>query len=287
MVYKATVKHDNKHSEYLGLTENTFKQRFTTHLSSFRRIQARNETCLSEKIWELKENGTDFEVNWEIVMKAPSYNNISKKCQLCLTEKTLIMYADSNTSINKRNEVMGKCRHKNKWYLNKVPTSRQRSKNTNVTAVPSGQTDVASRALADHCGKTDAASKVPAVSSGQNYGATNVPDVPSGQADGVSTVPVVSGDQTDGPSKAPIALSGKNDGASKVPAVQPSAVSSGNAGDSSKDYVQSDDVLIVTNHQHDDAPKVSTPQPDEVIYIPPDSSLRPRRQVRKPLRYRK
>ena len=86
-------------------------------MSSFRRIEAKHETALSDKIWELKENEKTFDIKWEIVTKAPSYSNISKICHLCLTEKTLILYADSQFSINKKSEIMQKCRHKNKWFL--------------------------------------------------------------------------------------------------------------------------------------------------------------------------
>ena len=40
---------------------------------------------------------------------------------LCLTEKLEILLANQPTILNKRSELTGKCRHKNKFKLNKLP----------------------------------------------------------------------------------------------------------------------------------------------------------------------
>ena len=69
-------------------------------------------------IWDLKKNkGLHYDIKWKFICQAPAYNNISKSCQLCMNEKTLIMFADKIFPINKTDELMGKCQHKDKWLL--------------------------------------------------------------------------------------------------------------------------------------------------------------------------
>ena len=101
-------------SHYIGSTETTFKQRFNNHKASFKHAGKANQTALSKYIWSLRNDGTDYQVNWEILMRAPAYSNKSKRCDLCVTEKLLIATADKKVLLNKRSELLSKCRHKNK-----------------------------------------------------------------------------------------------------------------------------------------------------------------------------
>ena len=57
VIYQASViRPDKTHIEtYIGLTENSFKSRYTGHVSSFNNKKGRNATTLSEYIWKLKE----------------------------------------------------------------------------------------------------------------------------------------------------------------------------------------------------------------------------------------
>ena len=55
VVYKATVQHENKISNYIGMTENSFKTRYTQHKSSFKHSKNRTQTELSSLIWSLKD----------------------------------------------------------------------------------------------------------------------------------------------------------------------------------------------------------------------------------------
>ena len=84
---------------------------------SFRHEKYRNQTELSKYIWELKREDKTFRVNWDILRKAPAYSNLSKRCDLCLTEKLMIISADKSILLNKRSEIISKCRHQNKFYL--------------------------------------------------------------------------------------------------------------------------------------------------------------------------
>ena len=48
--------------------------------------------------------------------KAPAYSNLSKRYDLCLTEKFSYMIISAD-KLNKRSEIILKCRHQNKFYL--------------------------------------------------------------------------------------------------------------------------------------------------------------------------
>ena len=76
---------------------------------------------LSKHIWELKNSGIEYEVTWAQSGQAPSYNPSTKSCKLCLMEKTtILMNEDDNTFLNKRGELMSKCRHRAKFLLSGV-----------------------------------------------------------------------------------------------------------------------------------------------------------------------
>ena len=79
-----------------------------------------NETELSKYVWILKDNGLDNNLSWEIHNKASPYQFDSKRCDLCLSEKVSINFADLNTLLNKRTELISKRRHRNKLLLTYV-----------------------------------------------------------------------------------------------------------------------------------------------------------------------
>ena len=102
---------------YIGLTEGTFKQRFNQHKVTFRHRKYINSTELSKYIWHLKDNCINFDIKWSIIARAKPYSNKTKRCDLCLTEKLMIINSHSNNLLNKRSELISKCRHENKFYL--------------------------------------------------------------------------------------------------------------------------------------------------------------------------
>ena len=89
IVYKATIStcntNDKKH--YIGMTSNTFKERYRNHIKSFNQKKYSNETELSKHVWHLKENNTDYTIKWSIIKNSISYTGGSKRCNLCLEEK--------------------------------------------------------------------------------------------------------------------------------------------------------------------------------------------------------
>ena len=107
----------NEKKVYIGLTENAFKQRYSNHMQSIRDEKYGNSTELSKYVWQLKKEGEEFKITWSINRRAQAYSNTTKRCDLCLTEKLSIINADKTTTLNKRSELVSKCRHKNKYYL--------------------------------------------------------------------------------------------------------------------------------------------------------------------------
>ena len=89
VVYQATVstEDNNPPQTYVGLTENSFKTRYSNHKSSFSHANKRHNTELSNYIWSLKNKLTKFKVTWRILKHAASYNPTSNRCNLCLWEK--------------------------------------------------------------------------------------------------------------------------------------------------------------------------------------------------------
>ena len=84
VVYQATVTTIStpvKTETYIGLTGGPFKVRYTSHLSSFRNVKKRTETALSDHIWNLKDEGTDYNLKWKILDRGRGYNITTKSCR--------------------------------------------------------------------------------------------------------------------------------------------------------------------------------------------------------------
>ena len=125
MVYKGTVTSNEpnyKPSHYLGTAEDSFKTRFNNHKKSFRNENYKNETELAKEIWNIKSRNYTPKVTWTIVRKCLPFNLNSKKCHLCLNEKLEIALFKEEKLLNKRSELISKCRHQNKFTLFKHDT---------------------------------------------------------------------------------------------------------------------------------------------------------------------
>ena len=120
MVYKAEVTTNTTYKEYYGTSEGEVKSRYNNHMQSFKCISHINDTELSKYPWTLKANGTDYHLNWSIKSHASRYKCGTKRCDLCLTEKKIIALVDPKVLLNKRTELISKCRHRNKFILNRV-----------------------------------------------------------------------------------------------------------------------------------------------------------------------
>ena len=114
IMYKATVSVPHKPDKhYYGLTESPFKMRFNGLTNSFRTESCRREAELSKYIWELKDNNKPYEMNWCIAaqQRVAAYKCGTWRCDICLTEKTVIAAADPSSTLNKRAEIVSTCRH--------------------------------------------------------------------------------------------------------------------------------------------------------------------------------
>ena len=119
LIYQCTLKENTTSDRvnYNGLTENTFKDRFYKHRISFKHKSKANSTELSKHFWEMKRKGIKKPImHWSVIDHAKPYQNGSKRCNLCLTEKYHIL-TSLIILINKRSELVSKCRHEDKFHL--------------------------------------------------------------------------------------------------------------------------------------------------------------------------
>ena len=118
VLYKAKVSADDEPvREYTGLTATTFKVRHANHKTSFNDRKYCHSTTLSSYFWKMKDAGKNPKIKFRIARVIQSYTPEIGKCYLCTAEKVEIMRSDSKLTINKKNEIMGKCRHRPKFLL--------------------------------------------------------------------------------------------------------------------------------------------------------------------------
>ena len=121
IIYEAQVSARNDPGNimhYLGITAGPFKQRYYTHRHSFNNPALSNQTELSKHYWSIKNSNNDPVVKWKIVRTSNSATNFKGKCPLCISEKIeIILFKDSRKLLNKRNELIAKCRHKGKFQI--------------------------------------------------------------------------------------------------------------------------------------------------------------------------
>ena len=116
VIYQADVHTENRIMSYYRLTENEFKKKCSTHKTSFRNIP-KCHTTLSSYIWKLKDKKIPHFVNWSIKARGHPFSTRGRACNLCLTEKLVILMANQNSMLNKRDELLETCRHQRKHLL--------------------------------------------------------------------------------------------------------------------------------------------------------------------------
>ena len=89
---------------------------YRNHTSDFKHEKYENSTELAKYIWQLKRTNINFSIKYSIASKVIGHPS-SIICQLCLTEKLLIIkFINNKDPLNKSN----KCRHLNKFLLANV-----------------------------------------------------------------------------------------------------------------------------------------------------------------------
>ena len=88
---------------YIGLTEGSFKQRYSQHALFFRNRHYASSTELSKFIWYLKDSNTDFEIKWSNLTSAAVYTRGSKtkRCNLWSAEKLFIIKTKRSSCQNR------------------------------------------------------------------------------------------------------------------------------------------------------------------------------------------
>ena len=122
IVYQAKVTRlDNLENEtYVGLCETEFKARYNNDKSSFKLENKKHQTELSKFVWKLKESKIDYEIRWKVLKTCRPYSNVSKRCNVCLHEKFLIICKPELCTLNKRQELSSTCRHSKSYLLTHV-----------------------------------------------------------------------------------------------------------------------------------------------------------------------
>ena len=104
---------------YKGITEPVFKTRLGDHEKDFNNRRYIDATELSKEVWNIKDKGYEYSITWRLVKQCPSYNPVNKRCILCLSEKLDILEYEGRNLLNKRSELVSKCRHMNKFMISK------------------------------------------------------------------------------------------------------------------------------------------------------------------------
>ena len=117
LVYRATVSANNVVEKYVGLTANTFKQRYGGHKQDLAKPDGRTKTTLAGYLWELKDKQTDYNIHWEVVCRAAPFSPTTGTCNLCTSEKRNIIFRPENATLNKRRELFNHCRHREKMLI--------------------------------------------------------------------------------------------------------------------------------------------------------------------------
>ena len=120
IVYQANVITNNECKEYFGTAEGEFKLRYNNHTMSFRHKKHVNNTELSKYLWKLKKENIDYNLQWSIKAYGSLYKCGTRKYDLCLAEKMIIARSDPKKLLNKRTELVSKCRHRNKFLLSNI-----------------------------------------------------------------------------------------------------------------------------------------------------------------------
>ena len=105
---------------YKGICATTWKERIGNHKNSFNNEEYEKETALSAEIWRIKRVGGEYEIKWSKEATQRSYAPEGRRCNLCLHEKLVIALYEGYNLINKRNEIISRCRHRLKFKLKKL-----------------------------------------------------------------------------------------------------------------------------------------------------------------------
>ena len=120
MIYSAEISSNLPNYEskvYKGICSTTFKARLGNHKKSFNNERYEADSTLSKEVWRIKRNGGNFTIKWKKEASHRSYQPEGKSCLLCKNEKLVIALHDDKDLLNKRSEIISRCRHRCKYKL--------------------------------------------------------------------------------------------------------------------------------------------------------------------------
>ena len=120
MIYQAKVTTTTSRETYIGICDATFKLRYRNHVCSFKNELYKHATELSKYIWSLQDKSIPYNSKWRKVKQARSHSNRSKRCNLCLWEKCLMIYKPEMSTLINRSELISNCRPSKKSLLKNV-----------------------------------------------------------------------------------------------------------------------------------------------------------------------
>ena len=127
VIYQATVNSEGGETEnYVGLTANTFKERYSGHTFNFNHEDSKG-TTLSAYIWKLKNQNKNYEISWKILQHAKPFTPVNGQCALCTAEKKTIIFKPELATLNTRNELGAHCKHKQSKLLYKKPKVKEKT----------------------------------------------------------------------------------------------------------------------------------------------------------------
>ncbi len=91
VVYQATISDTTDSFSDIGISEPEVKNRVSNHNTSMRYRKHEQNTELSKKFWEMKDQGRTPNLKWKILQFARPYQNGRLNCDLCLSEKLQII----------------------------------------------------------------------------------------------------------------------------------------------------------------------------------------------------
>ena len=78
----------------------------------------KNQTALSKHYWGLKDKGLTPDIQWSILKRSSTPKSFDSRCNLCLEEKIhILLFPEPRELLNKRNELIARCRHWAKFKL--------------------------------------------------------------------------------------------------------------------------------------------------------------------------
>ena len=151
VVYRAIVniQNDNKTEDYIGITGNKFKTRYTQHKSSFKPSNIQS-TTLSQCINKLNSTNKKFNIEWSILRRESTFSPTTGRCNLCIAEKYIFLYRDELGTLNSRDELTAQCLHMEGLLLDKTWTDSTPPPQLNIWPFKLAQDDHRSYVLYEY-----------------------------------------------------------------------------------------------------------------------------------------